>query len=164
MYLIASGAGSFCLLTQLMSSYRPRFLLAISVILRSKNIFLVFFTVLQKDFQSLSFFKDLYLLRSLLQFLFHQLLECLVMLVSFAFLFYILSIFLAKSLTAFSNKGISNRFKTSKFLIVLITSLINSSSLTLFFQIILLYILIILSNIGIVTVKGVWLEERYHLG
>jgi len=66
-----------------MSSQGPRFLFAISVILRLKNDLLVFFTVLWKDFQSSRLFKDLYLLRSLLQLLSHQLLECLVMLVSF---------------------------------------------------------------------------------
>ena len=48
--LIVSEASSFCLLTQLISSHRPHFLFAISMILRSKNDFLVFLTVLWKDF------------------------------------------------------------------------------------------------------------------
>ena len=144
-----------------MSSHGPCFLSAISVILRLKNILLVFFTVLWKDLQFSSLFKDLYLSRSLLQLSSHKLLECLVMLVSFIFLLHTLSTFLAKLLTAFSSEGISNRFKTSKFLIALIMFLTNSSS-TLFFWIVLLRILIILFNIMIITVKRAWLEERHH--
>jgi len=147
-----------------MSSYGLHFLLAISVILRLRNVLLVFFTVLQKDFQSSRLFKDLYFSRSLLQLLSYQLLEYFVMSVSFVFLSHILSMFLAKLLTAFSNKRMLKRFETSKFLIVLIVLFTNCSSLTLFFQTVLLCILINSSGIGIVTVKGASLEERHYLG
>jgi len=44
--LIASRVESFYLLTQFMSSHGPHFLLAISLILRLKNVLLVLFTVL----------------------------------------------------------------------------------------------------------------------
>ena len=76
-------------------------------------------------------------------------------LVSFAFLFYALSMFLVKSLTTFFNERMSKRFEISKFLIVLIVLFTNCSSLTLFFQIVLLCVLINLSEIGIMMVKRV---------
>ena len=101
-----------------MSSHGPCFLLAISLILRSKNILLVLFTVLQKDFQSSRLFNTLYFLRSLLQLLSHQLLECLIILVHFVFLFHISSTLLVSSLTMFSNMWMFMRFETFKFLIM----------------------------------------------
>ena len=58
LYLIASIASSFHLLTQFMSSQDPHFLLAIFWILRSKNKCFVFLTVLQKIFQSFKLFND----------------------------------------------------------------------------------------------------------
>ena len=132
------------------------------MILRSKNIFLVFFTVLWKDFQFFRLFKALYLLRSLLYLSSHQFLECLVTLVSFIFLLYVLFIFLAKSLTTFFNKEMSNKFDMFKILIKLITSLKSNSSSMLFFWIVLLHMLIISSDIRIVMVKRAWLEERCY--
>ena len=47
-YWIASIAGSFCFLTQFISSYRPHFLFVISSILSSKKWCFVFLTVLLK--------------------------------------------------------------------------------------------------------------------
>ena len=49
--LIASVAGSFLLLTQFISSHRPRLLFAISWILLSKKVRLVFLTVFLNVFQ-----------------------------------------------------------------------------------------------------------------
>ena len=66
LYLIISMAGSLHLLTQLISSQGPCFLLAISWILRSKKDRFVFLTVFWKVFQSSIFFKALYFARSLL--------------------------------------------------------------------------------------------------
>ena len=161
---MASGAGSFCLLTQLMSSHGPHFLLAISVILRLKNVFLVFFIVLWKNFQSSSLFKSLYLLRSLLQLSFHQLLECFVMLTNFVFLFHTLSIPLAKLLTASSSMEISEIFEMSSFFITLIISLTKISSSSLSFLMDFLHMLTNSSDIRIVTDRGVWSDERCHSG
>ena len=159
---MASGAGSFHLLTQLMSSHGPHFLLAISAILRSKNILLVFFTVLQKNFQSSNLFESLYLSRSLLQLSFHQLLECFVMLTNFMFLFHTLSTLLVKLLTAFSSMGILERFEMSSFFIALIISLTKISSSLLSFLMDFLCILMNSSDIGIIIDRGAWSDERCH--
>jgi len=162
--LIASEAGSFYLLTQFMSSHSPHFLLAISMILRSKNVLLVFFTVLQKIFQSSRLFNNLYFLSSLLQLLSHQLLECHVMLVSFTFLFHALSMFLVKLLTTFSSTWMFKRFEMFRLLIALIVSFTNWASSALSFWIVLLHVLMNSSKMGIVTVKGVWSNKRHYSG
>ena len=162
--LIASGVGSFHLLTQFMSSHGPHFLLAISLILRLKNILLVLFTVLQKNFQSSRLFDVLYFLSSLLQLLSHQLLECLMILVSFAFQFHASSTLMASSLTMFPNIWISMRFEMFKFLIMLVASSKNWVSSLLPFLMLLLGVLMIFSEIRIVMVKGAWSEERHHPG
>ena len=84
------------------------------------------------------------------------------MLVSFEFLVHMLLMSLARSLMAFSKESISNKFDMSKLLVELIMSLMNNSSFILSLTIVLLCILIISSDIGIVTVRGTWLEERHH--
>ena len=160
--LIASGVGSFYLLTQFMSFHGPHFLLAISLILRLKNVLLIPFTVLWKDFQCSRLFNVLYFSSSLLQLSSHQLLECLVILVSFAFWFHISSTLIVSLLMTFSNIWISMRFKTFKFLIMLVVSSKNWVSSSLPFLILLLHILMIYSEMGIVIVKEAWLEERCH--
>ena len=125
------------MLTKLISSQDPCFLLAISQILRSKKALLVFLTVFQKVFQSSIFFEDLYFARSLLQSLFHQLFECFVLLTIFEFFIYSDSTMLAKSVTTFSNWCISEIFDVSNFVNDVITSLINKSFSSLFFMIVL---------------------------
>ena len=76
LYLTASIAGSLCLWTQFISSQGLYFLLEISWILRLKKECLVFLTILLNCFQSSNFLEVLYILRSLLQLVSHQLLEC----------------------------------------------------------------------------------------
>jgi len=83
--LIASIAGNFCLLIQFIRAHEPQPLLAISWIFRLKNICFIFLTVFLNCLQSSMHFEDLYFSRSLLQFKFHQLLECLVILIVFEY-------------------------------------------------------------------------------
>ena len=162
--LIASGTGSFHLLTQFMSSYGPHFLLAILLILRLKNVLLILFMVLWKNFQSLELFDALYFSSSLLQLLSHQLLECFVILVSFTFLFYTSFTLLVRLLTTFSNIWMSKRLETFKFLIMLVVSSKNWASLLLSFLMLLLHVMITSSEIGMAMVKGAWSEERHYSG
>ena len=79
LYWITSIAGSFLRLTQFMSSQSP-FFLTISLILLSKNSYLVLLTVLLNIFQSSRCLDCWYLLRSLLQSLFYQAFDHFVML------------------------------------------------------------------------------------
>jgi len=58
LYLIASIARSFCLLTHFISFQGPHLSLAISCILLSKKVHLVILTVFQKDFQSSRFLDE----------------------------------------------------------------------------------------------------------
>ena len=82
------------------------------------------------------------------------------MLVSFEFLVCVLSMFLARLFITFSKKGISDKFNMSKLLIESVMSLMNNSFSILFLMIVLLHVLIISSDIEIMTVKGTWSEER----
>ena len=145
-----------------MSSHGSHFLLAISLILRSKNVLLVLF--LWKDFRSLRLFETLYFLSSLLHLLSHQLLEYLVILVSFMFLFHALSTLLVRSLIMFSNIWMSKRLETFKFLIILVVSSKNWAFLSLSFLMLLLHVMMTSSEMGMVTVKGAWSEEKYYSG
>ena len=67
---------------------------------------------------------------------------------------------LARLFIAFSKVDISDKFNTFKLLIEAVTSLMNNSSSMLSLTIILLYILMISSEIGIMTVRDIWSEER----
>ena len=88
---IALTAGSLCFLTQFISFHGPHFLFAISSILLLKKIHLDFLTVFLKSFQFYRLHVCWYLFSVLWQFLFHQALECLVMLTVFECLNYILN-------------------------------------------------------------------------
>ena len=148
------------LLTQLISSQGPHFLLAISWILRLKNALFIFLTIFQKVFQSSTLFECLYLFRLLLQSLFHQLLECFVILIIFEFFVHADSIILAKLVMIFSNWNISKIFEVSNFEKDVITFFMNESSSSLFFEMVLLWRLIFSSVIGIVIINGIWSEVR----
>ena len=110
LYLIASITSNLHLLTQFMSSQEPCFLFKISWILRSKNWHFIFLTVLWNCFQSSKLFDNLYLSKSQLQLSSHQLLEYLVMLITFKFFFQAFFTVIANSLTA---KLIDSSIKTS---------------------------------------------------
>ena len=73
-------AGSLHFLTQFINFHGPHFLLAISVILSSKNIHLDFLTIFLKSFQFLRLWDCWYLSRFLQQSLFYHTLECLIIL------------------------------------------------------------------------------------
>ena len=138
-----------------MSSQGSYFLLAISWILRSKNKHFIFLTILQKSFQSSRLFVNLYLSNSLLQFAFHQLLECLVILTIFKFFFYMHSTTLANSLTTLSRLSLSNKLEVWRFLIKDMRSLINNISSLLSLMIDLLLDSIYSSLIRMVIVREV---------
>ena len=138
-----------------MSSQGSYFLLAISWILRSKNKHFIFLTILQKSFQSSRLFVNLYLSNSLLQFAFHQLLECLVILTIFKFFFYMHSTTLANSLTTLSKLSLSDKLEVWKFLIKDMRSLINNISSLLSLMIDLLLDSIYSSLIRMVIVREV---------
>ena len=156
-------ARSLCLLTQFMSSYEPCFLFTISWILRLKNACFVPLTVLYKDFQSSRLFDLLYFSKSLLYFLFYQLFKYFVTLIIFEFFTHTFSTILARSFTVFSKWGISDKFVMSRFLMNMIISLMNYSSSSLFLMIDLFLELIFSSTIGIIIVRGIWLEVGYYL-
>jgi len=99
----------------------------------------------------------------LLYFLFYQLFKCFVTLIIFEFFTYTLSMMLARSFTVFSKWDISDKFVMSRFLMDAIISLINYSSSSLFLMIDLFLELIFSSTIGIIVVRGMWLEVGYYL-
>ena len=90
LYRITLIAGSFLYLTQFMSSQGPSFLTVLSILL-SKNLCLVLLTVSLNIFQSSRYLNCRYLLRSLLQSLFHQALDYFMMLTFLECLNHILS-------------------------------------------------------------------------
>ena len=100
LYLTTSIASNLCLLIQFISSQGLHFLFKIFWILRLKNWHFIFLTILWNCFQSSKLFDDLYLSKSLLQLLSHQLLECFVMLMTFEFFSQAFSIIIANSLIA----------------------------------------------------------------
>jgi len=99
----------------------------------------------------------------LLYFLFYQLFKYFVTLIIFEFFTYTLSMMLARSFTVFSKWDISDKFVMSRFLMDAIISLINYSSSSLFLMIDLFLELIFSSTIGIIVVRGMWLEVGYYL-
>ena len=102
LYLTALTAGSLHLLIQFISSQGPLHLLEISWILRSKNVHFMFLIIFLNCFQFSIHLDALYLSRFLLQFMFHQLLECFIMLTTFKFFIQMFSIKLANSRTMLS--------------------------------------------------------------
>ena len=83
LHWIASTTGSLCFLTQFISFHRPHLLFVISSILSSKKEHLDFLTVLLKSFQFSRLCVWWYLSSEWWQSLFHQALECLVILTVF---------------------------------------------------------------------------------
>ena len=155
-------AGSFCLLIQLMSSQEPLLLLEISWIFWSKKDYLVLLTVLLHCFQSLICLVDLYFSRSHLQFSFHQLLKCLVILMIFEFSSHILSIEWARVKTMFSRDLTSDRLLVLIEMIVLMSLLMKVFSSSLSLIIIHFLVWICSLTIGMVIVRKVWSEMRHH--
>jgi len=96
-----------------MSSHGPHFLLVIFWILRSKKRCLVHLTVFLNCFQFLICLDNLYFSRSLLQFISHQLFECLVMLTLFKFFSNILSKEQTKEQTMFLKETTLNKSVTN---------------------------------------------------
>jgi len=100
LYYNASMAGSFLFLTQFIRFQDLLFFNAISQILLSKKIYLVFFITLLKYFQSSIILDDLYLVIFLLHFSFYYALKCLVILIFLR----IYIIYITNSILEFNNK------------------------------------------------------------
>ena len=94
------------------------------------------FSILLNCFQSSNLFEDLYILRSLLQLVFHQLLKCTMMLTTFEFFVQILSDELVNLLTMLSRWAILSMLAVLMFLINSIISLIKVCSSLLFLTIV----------------------------
>ena len=126
-------AGSLYFLTQFISFYRSYFSFIISSILSSKKICLDFLTVFLKSFQFFRLCICQYLFSVLWQFLFHQALECLVMLTIFECLNHMSSILIERFQIISSKVSEFWIDKVFKFLILWVRSSRNrlSSSLSL---------------------------------
>ena len=164
LYLMDSIAGNLYLLTQFISSQDPCFLLAISWILSSKKIHFVDLTVLLNAFQFSKFLVVLYLFRTQLQLLFHQLLECFVIWTCLVFIFHANSILDASEFVISSILPWSDKSDISMFLIVTETSLTKFFSSSLFFAIENLNKSIFSSLIAIMTERGAWSNDKHKSG
>ena len=125
LYWIASITESLYFLTQFISSQELWFIDAISWILLSKNVCLVFLTVLLKFFQFLSLFKSLYFSSSLWHSLFHHNFECFVILIIFKFLNQILFVLSANPCTTWSKASLFEIFSVLRPLIDSMSSVMN---------------------------------------
>ena len=164
LYLIASTAGNLCLLTQFMSSQGPQLLLATSWILVSKKALLVVLTIFLNNFQSSRHLDSQYILRDRLQSLFHHILECFVILTLLALAFQACLILAANRLITCSRDSRSKRFVVSSDLKTQMTSLMNSSSSSLFFDRENLEVIMCSSSMGIVIVRETWSEMSLQDG
>ena len=95
--------------------------------------------------------------------MFYQLFKCFMILIIFEFFAHTLSMLLAKFLMVFFKWGISDKFDMSRFLIDMIISWMNCPSSSLSLIIDLFLKLTFFLTIGIVIVRGVWLEVRCYL-
>ena len=147
-------AGILHLLTHFMSSQGLLFLLVISWIFWLKKKCLAFLTILLNCFQSLICLVDLYILRLHLQLLFHQLLECLVILTIFKCFSHVLFIEWVRLRTLISSESLFKRSLILTELITLMSSSINDFSLSLFLTIIYFLVWKYSLIIGMVIVRG----------
>ena len=160
LYLTTSITGNLPLLTQFMSFQGPCLLFKISWILRSKNCYFVFLAVLWNCFQSSKLFEDLYFFKSLLQLLSHQLLECLVMLMVFALFSQAILTTFVKLLMVWSRLVISDIKEVLMLLNDDMRSLMNVTFSSLSLTIDHLLVLMCSSIMGMVIVRGTWLENN----
>ena len=96
--------------------------------------------------------------------LFHQLLECFMILTCFEFILHAFSRLNTRELVVSLSLLLSDRSEMLMFLITYEISLIKFSSSLLFFTMENFDVTIFSSAIGMDTVIGVWLEESYHSG
>ena len=136
-------------------------MLAISWILVSKKVCLVDLTSLLKDFQSSILLVVLYLFKAWLHSLFHHCLEYFVILIYLAFFSHAQSILNLNKLTKFSNLTLSIKFEILRFLILADTSLTNVTFSSLPFRIESLDKVMNSSVMGIVIVRGAWLDDKH---
>ena len=161
---IALIAGSLHFLTQFISSHGPHFLFTILSILLLKKIHLDFLTVFLKSFQFSRLYVCWYLFSILWQFLFHQALECLVMLTIFECLNYMSSILIKRFWMISSKVSEFQMDEVFKFLILWMRFSRNrlSSSLPLIRDHLLVDICSLLMDTSIVI--GAWSDKSLQSG
>ena len=163
-YWIASIAGSFCFLTQFISSHRLHFLFAISSILSSKKSCFVFLTVLLKLHQFSRLRDNQYLSRDSQYSLFYQALECLVIFTGFKFLCQDFSILDVSIWTISSRFSASWKEDVFTFLMIWMMFLMNCISSLLPFASKCCGCDILSSWIDTSIVIRVWSDESLHSG
>ena len=164
LYLIISITRSFFLLTQLMSSHSPYFLLTISWILLLKKDYFMALTLFLKSFQFSRLLEDWYMFKVLLHSLFHQLLDCFIILIRFEFAFQAQLILEARNIVVSSSLKELFKSLVLMLLIVCTTSSMNLDSSSLFFIMEYLNKLMFSSVISILTVSRAWSNESWKLG
>jgi len=162
--LIASIAGNLCLLTHLISSQGPRLLFAISWILLLKKDLMVILTKFLNTFQFSRLLVILYLSNAWLYSSFHHCLKCFVILVHLVFFTHSWSIFNSRRLTTSSSLLRSDKLEVSRFLMMIVISLMKAVSSSLFFRTYSLEELMFSSTNGMVTIRGAWSDIRYYSG
>lgn len=163
LYLIVSITGSFFLLTQLISSHGPCFLLTISWILLSKKNHFMVLTLFLKSFQFSQLLKDQYMFRALLYSSFYQLLDCFVILIYFEFAFQAQLILEARNIIVSSSLKELLKSLVLMLLIACTTSSMNLDSSSLFFAMEYLNELMFSLAISILMVSGAWSNESWEL-
>ena len=124
----------------------------------------MFLTILWNVFQSSKFFNDLQFPRSLLQSLFHQLLEYLVMLMILELFSQALLILLTNSLMMLSKLVMLDKLDVLRFLMDIVIFLMKATSSLLSLMIECLAELILFSMMGIVIVRGTQSDIRCQSG
>jgi len=147
-----------------MSSQGPLFFPAISWILVSRNLCLVFLVVLLKFLQSSTHFEAWYLSSTLLHSLFHYYLESFVILMIFEFLNQISSILSVNLCMICSRTSLLVMWSVFSPLIVIISSTMDFFSSLPFLTIVCFLVWINSSSIVILTVSGAWLDKSLHSG
>ena len=160
LYLMASIAGSFHLLTQFISSQEPWLLFAISWILSLKNDLLVILITFLNVFQFSKLLVVLYLSKVWPYSSFHYCLEYFIILICLAFLAHACLIFNSRRLTMSSSLLWSIKLEVFRFLMITVVSLIKAASSLLFFGIKSLDEITFSSAIGMDIVRGMWLDEK----
>ena len=145
-----------------MSFQRPQFLTTISWILVSKNLYLVFLTMLLKFFQSSTHFEAWYLTSLLLHSLFYHNLECFVILMIFEFLNQILSILSVNLFMIYLRTSLLVMWAIFSPLIASISLAMKFFSSLLFLMIVYFLVWMYSLTIAMLTVSRAYSDKSFH--
>ena len=129
--------------------------------MRSKKEYLVVLTIFLNCFQFSILLDTLYFSRFLLYFASHQLFECLVILIIFKFISYIISKDWVKEQTVLLREIVSNRLLVLMSLMAFITFLMKVFSSLLSLTIVCFLVWICSLTIGMVIISGAWSNTNY---